>query len=210
MYCKLCSNNQLTQVNSSDNRNYFLCPNCNLISVSPDNFISNKEEKERYLTHNNGIEFKGYVDFLNIAIEPALQFLKKDMLGLDFGCGHTPTLSKLLAQHGFNCEDYDPFFVENKLIKKYDFIFSTEVFEHFLNPQKEISKLVNLISKNGIIVVMTDRWNDIKQFNSNWHYARDISHVVFYHNKTFDYICKEYNLEMLYDDKSRIVILRKN
>jgi hypothetical protein len=203
MICNLCDNNNLTLINSSDNRDYYLCNNCSLISVNPDNFISNKDEKERYQTHNNGIEFKGYVNFLNKAIKPALQFLEKNMIGLDYGCGHTPTLSKLLQQQGIKCEDYDPFFVKNELNKQYDFIFSTEVFEHFFEPK-------NLIKKNGILIVMTDVWNDVEQFNNNWHYSRDTTHVVFYHKKTFAFICNKFNLQILYNDESRIIILRKN
>lgn len=209
MQCNLCLNTELTIIQSDDNRNYYLCNNCNLISVSQVSFISAKEERERYLTHNNGIEFKGYVDFLNQAIKPAVQFIDKNMIGLDYGCGHTPTLSKLLDQKGYLCEDYDPFFVKNELNKKYDFIFSTEVFEHFFDPKKEIEKIVNLIKNNGILIVMTEKWNNLEQFNNNWHYLRDSTHVVFFHEKTFKYICKEFGLKIIYDDKSRTVILKK-
>jgi SAM-dependent methyltransferase len=209
MQCNLCLNTELTKVISDDNRDYYLCNNCNLISVSQVSFISAKEEKERYLTHNNGIEFKGYVDFLNQAIEPALQFIDKNMIGLDYGCGHTPTLSILLEQNGYLCEDYDPFFVKNELNKKYDFIFSTEVFEHFFNPKKEIEKIMNLIKKDGILIVMTEKWHNLEQLNNNWHYLRDSTHMVFFHNKTFNYICKEFGLKIIYDDKSRTVILKK-
>lgn len=210
MQCSLCLNTALSTIKSNDNREYFLCNICYLISVSHDNLISGDKEKERYLTHNNGIEFKGYVNFLNLAIEPALQFIEKDMIGLDYGCGHTPTLSTLLKQQGCFCEDYDPFFVKNNLNKKYDFVFSTEVFEHFWNPKEEIETLLNLIKVNGILVVMTEKWTDIEQFNNNWHYLRDITHVVFYNKKTINFICNEFNLQLLYDDKKRVVIFRKN
>lgn len=36
------------------------------------------------------IQYKGYVDFLNQAIEPAYPLLSRHMYGLDYGCGPVP------------------------------------------------------------------------------------------------------------------------
>jgi len=208
MNCKLCLNRSLKKAIGADERDYYLCTNCNLISVSSKHFLLDKMAKERYLSHKNGIEFKGYVDFLNRAIKPALKYLTKEMVGLDYGCGHNPTLSKILESHGINCEDYDPFFVKHELNKKYDFIFSTEVFEHFFNPKSEIEKIINLLKPNGILVVMTERWDEIEKFG-NWYYTRDPSHVAFYNNETFDYISRVWKLARIYDDNKRLILLRK-
>jgi len=207
--CNLCDNDNLLQINCSKDRSFYLCEKCFLISISEANYISPKEEKERYLKHNNGIEFEGYVNFLSRAINPTLNFLNKSMIGLDFGCGYSQTLSKILYNKGYNCEDYDPFFVQNALNKKYDFIFSTEVFEHFFNPKKEITKLINLVKKDGIIIIMTERWNSIDKFE-NWYYKNDPTHVAFFNKKTFDFIGHKFNLKILYDDGERIIIFRKN
>lgn len=208
MNCRLCLKSKLKKVSGADERDFYLCRNCQLISVSPEHFLSGSEERERYLSHNNGIEHRGYVDFLNRAVKPALSFMTKDMLGLDYGCGWAPTLSLILAREGYRCEDYDPHFVDNDLNKKYDFIFSTEVFEHFCYPRRDIENIVNLLQPNGILTVMTERWTDLEKFR-NWYYSRDPSHVVFYHDKTFEYICDEFGFQQIYDDKQRVLLLRK-
>lgn len=208
--CRLCkSADKLLPVTGVDKRSYYLCETCHLINVARDDLLDKQDEKARYLTHQNGIQYEGYVNFLRRAINPALKFLKKDMLGLDYGCGPVPTLSQLLKMEGYQCEDYDPFFVEHDLNKKFDFIFSTEAFEHFFYPEEEIKKIQSLLCKDGILVVMTDRWRDLYHFSS-WYYANDNSHVCFYHSKTFEFICTEFGFEKVFDDGERVVVLRSS
>ncbi|KAA0221223.1 class I SAM-dependent methyltransferase [candidate division KSB1 bacterium] len=208
MNCRLCAAPKTEKVRGADERVYYLCPSCRLIGVAPQHFLSAHEEKARYLTHNNGIAHQGYVDFLRRAVIPALPFLKENMLGLDYGCGYAPTLSILLAREGYRCDNYDPYFVSNDLNATYDFIFSTEVFEHFRQPRRDIEKIVNLLRPEGILVVMTARWADLASFR-NWYYTRDASHVAFYHDKTFTYLCDEFGFQNIFDDGQRILLLRK-
>jgi hypothetical protein len=208
MNCRLClSENRLTEVSGKDEREYYLCGNCSIINVSPDYFLEEDMERRHYLSHQNGIAYKGYVDFLSRAIDPALEFLNTEMSGLDYGCGYEPTLSKILAGYGYKCSNYDPLFFAAQSDSRYDFIFATEVFEHFFYPGKEIEKLTGLLSEKGLLIIMTERWRNEDQFR-NWYYTRDPSHVAFYHNDTFDYICKRYAFEKLYDDNQRVIILK--
>lgn len=208
MTCRLCgSESGLSPVAGVDGRRYFVCHTCFLIGAGTEHFLDGEEERKRYLTHQNGIGHEGYVAFLNRAIEPALAFIGRDMLGLDYGCGHAPTLSRLLADKGYRCEDYDPLFVPHPLDKTFDFIFSTEVFEHFAHPGREIRKIRSLLGKDGLLVVMTDRWQTLEHF-ACWHYARDPSHVSFYHSRTFDFLCGRLGFRRIHDDGSRVVILR--
>jgi len=186
-----------------------VCGRCRLIGVSPEHFLSAPEEKNRYLTHNNSIGQQGYVDFLNRAILPSLKYLRQSMLGLDYGCGYAPTLSVLLANRGFRCENYDPCFIENPLNKKYDYLFSTEVFEHFFHPGREMARITALLKPGGLLIVMTERWSDLRQFRT-WYYTRDPAHVAFYHRKTFDYICDAFGFFELFDDGRSVLLLRKN
>lgn len=195
-------------VQGPDERSYFLCNNCRLINAGAEHFPDRQEEKARYLTHQNGFQHEGYVKFLHLAVGPALAFLEKGMAGLDYGCGHAPTLSALLEVKGLVCEDYDPIFVGHPLEKTFDFIFSTEVFEHFFQPGKEIQKIRSLLNANGLLIVMTEQWKDLQKF-PRWYYARDSTHVCFYHAGTFDFICGSFGFEIIFADNERVVILRK-
>lgn len=207
--CPLCESAEgLVPVSGADGRNYGLCGKCYLISVDRKHLLDREKEKERYLKHQNGLRFGGYVGFLKKAIKPALHFIGKDRPGLDYGCGPAPTLSKLLEAEGYVCEDYDPFFAGHDLGKKFGFIFSTEVFEHFFRPGEEIRKIRSLLAEDGVLIVMTERWRDREHF-SKWHYARDSSHVCFYHDRTFAYICGRFGFDNMFDDGRSVVILRK-
>ena len=116
------------------------------------------EEKETYLLHNNGIQYQGYVKFLNQAIELALPRLDNTMRGIDYGCGPVPTLSVILKEKGIDCRDYDPIFFPEMPAGPFDFVFATECFEHFFNPADEITRIGSLLKSGGLLVVMTHLW----------------------------------------------------
>lgn len=207
--CPLCFNKEsFTIVKGPDSRAYTACNKCKLIFTETRFLPSVKSEKERYLTHKNGIQYKGYVDFLNQAIEPSLPFLRKDMHGLDFGCGPTPTLSVILEQKGFSCDNYDPIFFPELPEKKYDFIFATECFEHFFFPAKEIQRINNLLKPGGILIVMTEKWKSAEAF-SNWYYAKDSTHVSFFHNRTFGFIADKFGFETMESSNNRVMLMQK-
>jgi SAM-dependent methyltransferase len=208
--CPLCKNISVVKtINGPDTRQYYLCDNCFLVFVPKKFFPNTTREKNRYLNHQNSIENKGYVDFLKLAIVPALKYLKPQSAGLDFGCGPLPVLSQLLAECNFKCDNYDPlFFPELNSQKCYNFIFATECFEHFFNPESEIKLLLKILKPGGHLVVMTERWETHEKF-STWTYARDETHVAFYHTKTFEYIAKRYQFETLFEDRKRVIILKK-
>lgn len=69
-------------------------------------------------------------------------------------------LSRLLEGHGFTMTDYDSVFFDVPLTEPYDFIFSTECFEHFEEP---------------VLEIMTEL-------------RTDPTHVSFYSEKTLDYL----------------------
>lgn len=209
MQCKLCYQKELRPVIGADEREYYRCLNCGLVTTREKYFLSRADEKERYLQHNNSIEQPGYVEFLNQAIAPAIKYLQPDMLGLDYGCGYAKTLSELLERAGYHCENYDPFFVSNPLDKQYDYIFSTEVFEHFNHPRRELEQITRLLKTNGLLIVMTEQWSTPEAFQT-WYYTRDPSHVAFYHQQTFRFLCEELGFRLVADDGRRVVILRKS
>jgi hypothetical protein len=133
--CPLCYNESLQpEVEGPGGLFFHLCENCKLVFEGKSNRPDWNEEKERYLKHDNGIQYEGYVKHLNQTIKPALKYLKPGFRGLDYGCGPVPTLNKLVEQKGFACEFYDPIFSPEYPLGTFDFIFATECFEHFFRP----------------------------------------------------------------------------
>lgn len=207
--CTLCENQQkLLPIVGPDTRQYLHCPECRLIFVPPDLLPSEEEEERRYLQHNNGLHHRGYLKFLSRAIDAAAPLLFEHAKSLDYGCGPSPSLSMLLKKQGMNCADYDPIFFPELPAGPFDFIFATECFEHFFSPAEELAKLNQLLRSGGSLVVMTSLWNSQTKFR-NWSYARDYTHVSFYHAKSFEYICSHFGFRLAGGDQKRLVILQK-
>ncbi|SHJ84743.1 Methyltransferase domain-containing protein [Tangfeifania diversioriginum] len=207
--CPLCYTKSFQpEIEGPQGRRLYLCENCKLVFEKRINRPERDVEKDRYLEHDNSINDKGYVQHLNRAIKPVLNYLKPDYQGLDYGCGPVPTLNRLLEKESYNCEFYDPIFFPEPPTGKFDFIFATECFEHFFRPADEMCKLSGLLKPEGILVVMTQPWKDTTKFKS-WRYATDPTHVVFYNLETIEFISRNYGFTLLKNYRDRVFILQK-
>jgi SAM-dependent methyltransferase len=207
--CTLCGSSHPFLIEcDNDSRVYYACPDCDLIFTDPKFHLSPEEEIARYSEHNNGIEHSGYVEFLNRAIQPVMSYLTKEMTGLDYGCGPTPTLSRLLQREGITCFDYDPLFGFAHPQTQYDFIFATECFEHFFHPGKEFNSINSLLKPGGYLAVMTEQYESLDSFKT-WYYKRDKTHVSFFHRNSFLYLCKTFGYTIHWQDRNRVIVLQK-
>ena len=209
MLCPLCAtSNRTAAVGGADEREYHHCDVCHLIFADPAHRLSVRQERAHYETHENSIDQPGYVRFLNRVLEPMLPHLEVGMRGLDYGCGPGPALSELVRRQGIACDDYDPLFADNQLRPPYDFLFSTECFEHFHHPAAEIGRIHSLLKPDGLLGIMTERWTTLTAF-STWYYTRDPTHVSFYHAKTFAFLCGRFGFTPVWSDEKRVTILRR-
>jgi len=166
-------------------------------------------EKARYTQHQNTIEDSGYISFLQKVIRPVSQYITPSISCLDYGCGPSPVLAKMLARdYQLKVQSYDPFFYPIALKEEYDMIFSTEVFEHFHQPAKEIERLHQLLKKGGYLGIMTNMYGKLEEFE-DWWYRRDVTHVSFYHPETFNFIAHEYGFKVCWQDYKQVIILQK-
>jgi len=207
--CSLCENKRaFSFVTGPDSRQYLHCPVCRLIFVPPSLLPSVEQEEKRYLQHNNGLHHRGYLKFLSQAVDAAAPFLFENASGLDYGCGPSPSLSVLLEKKGLEFTNYDPIFFPEMPSGPFDFIFATECFEHFFSPAAELVRLNQLLRSGGFLVIMTSLWHSLKAFR-NWSYARDYTHVSFYHAASFEYICRQFGFKHAGGDQKRLIILQK-
>ncbi len=206
MICPLCSHSEKKLIEAFEKK-YFHCNNCDLIYMDKSFHLSPSLEKKHYDFHENNYEDENYKSFLNQLVDPMLDFISSEDLGLDFGSGPSPVLSMIFNDHQIKCENYDLYYQDDKAVfnKKYNFITSSEVFEHLSNPRKIIEFLLQQLKPFGVLGIMTDL-HDEKDF-SNWHYPRDPTHICFYSKKTFHFIAEKYSLEIAYSSK-RVHILK--
>ena len=207
--CPLCgAPGPFAPVPDMRKRTLHLCGACRLVFAAAADLPEPGPEKQRYATHRNGPDDAGYVAFLRQAVDPVLPLLKPEMRGLDYGCGHTPTLHLLLAAAGLQCENYDPFFFPDRPPGPFDFLFATEVVEHFHHPAAEWPRMLSRLRPGGLLVVMTAPWEDLAAFRT-WGYASDETHVAFYHRATLEWIFRRFGLAELDRRNPRVSVLRK-
>lgn len=206
--CPLCREEGAVPFFEDRARSYFRCPKCLLIHV-PERFWPTPEaERARYDQHQNSPDDPGYVRFLEQLAEPLAGFLPEKSSGLDYGCGPSPVLCGRLRARGHEVHPYDPFYFPDLPEGPFDFITSTETFEHFRDPRGEIEKLRALLSPGGFLGVMTAFWEEAL-FKGDWHYRRDPTHLCFYRRETFDFIAAEWGFRIRFSGGSRTLILQK-
>ncbi len=187
---------------------YWHCPTCDLRFADEKLLLPPDEELARYEMHENDVHDERYRKFLEPAFDAIVARAPAGTRGLDFGAGPGPIITKQLRERGYDIEIYDPFFHpdKNALSKTYDFIFATEVVEHFHRPANEFKTLRECLAPGGFLVVMTAMFDRATDFES-WYYRRDPTHTAFYSRFTFSWIARNHqfaDLEFLGD---RVAIL---
>lgn len=210
MHCPLCKSEAPDPFYRDKRRPYHQCPNCALIFVPPSYFPDRLVEKAEYDLHENQVDDPGYRRFLSRLAAPLQARLPEGAHGLDFGCGPGPALAAMLEEHGFRMALYDPFYAADSgvLEQNYDFITSTEVFEHLHRPDEEIERLIGLLRPNGLLGIMTKLSTGQRDFPT-WHYKNDKTHVIFFSEATFTWLAGFWDMELEVLGKDVVILKRK-
>ncbi len=202
--CPLCSGE--AKLFYEETQSYFRCSTCMGVFVDKKDLIDRETEKEVYKQHDVDTDDKGYRKFVSPITEAIVKDFSPKAKGLDFGAGRSKIIWAILSEKGYKIKNYDPLFHKERALleKKYDYISSCEVVEHFYNPYKEFVLLKNMLQEKGKIYIMTDLYDD-RDFSS-WYYKNDPTHVFFYTKETFLWIVKEFGFEGVRVEK-RLVVL---
>ncbi|MEX0997915.1 MAG: class I SAM-dependent methyltransferase [Flavobacteriaceae bacterium] len=207
MNCILCKSKLSEPIYIENPHRFYDCNCCGSIVRSSDTFPNDSIEIERYESHNNDVNDPRYQKFVS-PITNAVQadFEPQNSLGLDFGAGTGPVITKVLNDNGYHLNLYDPFFHPDTSVleQHYDYIVCCEVIEHFHQPLKEFQRLKNLLKPQGKLYCMTDIFRNQSAFG-NWYYKNDPTHVIFYTEKSLQWIQKEVGFENLTIDNRLIV-----
>ena len=211
MKCKICNCDTKMIDDIQLNKQYHHCQNCECIALDPVHYLSLEKENALYNNHHNTLENEGYVKMFEDFLDYFWDNLPSNKKALDFGSGPTPVLSQLLQKRGACVDCYDKFYQPIKCFENqsYDFITSTEVFEHLDDPQATLTLLANHLKPKSIIALMTlFHQNDQAHFLT-WWYRRDPTHIIFYTPKTLDILAKKCGLKLIQTDGKRIAVLQK-
>ena len=214
MTCPLCES-QSKFFLAGESREYWRCSVCRLIFVPAKYFISQEDEIQHYLKHENSLESAGYVQMFYEKIRVVKNVCPGIQTVLDYGCGYEPVLKTLLTKEGYTVTGYDPnFFPQLDANATFDLIISTETFEHFKEPGKEISDLFSRISPEGYLAIMTRLVSQKESLATpesfgRWYYQRDPTHIAFYDNDTFSWIARHYKMEIIINNEKDFVVLQR-
>lgn len=213
--CPLCLANilQSSQLKTNDLKIYYDCTECRLVFLDPLQTLSHDEEKKRYQLHENDINDLHYQNFVSditnfISVYTSQKFLTSKALGLDFGAGPGPVMTKVLENQPIDIKLFDPYFHQNPevLQLEYDFIICCEVIEHFYHPAKEFITLRKLLKSQSPLILKTEILYDNMNFD-HWYYRKDPTHVCFYRTETFDWIFKKFNYKRIQYLNKRCLVL---
>ena len=211
MKCNICNCDTNVFEDSQLQKQYHSCQNCDCISLDTQYHLSLEKENSLYNNHQNSLENQGYVQMF----EDFLDYFWNDLTckdkSLDFGSGPTPVLSQLLHKRNVQVDCYDKFYQPIKCFENqtYDFITSTEVFEHLNNPLETLRLLTKHLRPKGILAIMTlFHQNDQAHFLT-WWYRRDPTHITFYTPKTLEILAHKCGLDVVKTDEKRIAVLQK-
>ena len=204
--CPLC-NSVADEYYKTKKRTFFSCQGCRAVFLPERYFVDENAEISRYSQHNNDVSDERYQNFVSPIVEHIMDDFSSNDIGLDFGAGTGPVISKMLTDRGYTIRQYDPYFhnFPELLDSRYDYIACCEVIEHFYDPTKEFELLKNLLVPGGKLFCMTSIYNDNIDF-PNWYYKNDPTHVFFYREETLKYIKDQFGFSDL-SIKNNLIIL---
>lgn len=193
MNCPLCSFDKSSLFDRDKQRRFYQCDFCSLVFVDRDALITASQEKKRYEAHENSEDDSGYVKYLSSIKEAIKPHLKQNSVGLDFGSGRTKVLEKLLNEEGHEVISFDIYFHPDVNVhdRTYDFIVMSEVIEHLRDLRRVLSDLTKLLRPDGMLFVKTKL---VPENFSNWFYKRDITHIQFFSEESFEVLSKAFGL----------------
>lgn len=209
-FCPLCHKEQPFLEARIGAKYYWRCQDCRMIFLSPEQRLGEKEERERYLEHENNPSDPQYRQFLSQLSLHLTPHLPLGAHGMDYGAGPGPTLSVMLEEQGFRMSIYDPFFAPDTLVLEriYDFITCTEAVEHFYDPAREFTRMDDLLKPGGWLGIMTEMVTPDNDFKS-WWYHRDPTHVCFYRQETMAWMAGKFSWALMLTHKN-VTLFRKS
>ena len=237
-FCIICKSNKFNIINEIDRYGFFyptgICKNCGMVQQSI--YYTNSFLEKFYSKYYNLFygHFKNPEERFNsqyLGAKKSYQFVKnyidhKKTKILEIGCGAGGIL-KYYQDKGFYVKglDYDNSQLNYGISKslnlinnnyynsteKFDLIILSHVLEHMSEPEKEIDKIKQYLSKDGIVYIEVPSIHSIKNLNYNYNIRNffHIAHFLHFSKMTFINFMKINNLKIIKinDDIQSIVTI---
>lgn len=209
MNCHICKQNTSGFIHPKIEILYYHCKDCECIFKSPRYYQDLSTQKKRYDLHQNNDDDLKYISYFQKFVDFTLSSISPPKNALDFGCGRSIALSKLIEDNKITCDYYDPIYHPKNIIKKYDLITCVEVFEHLHQPLEVFEKLLSYLHDGGYLAIQTAFHTNNQEEFEKWYYPNDPTHIVFFRPKTFEVLAKKYYCTYVKDNNKNMILLQK-
>lgn len=169
---------------------YHKCPACGLIFTTKLDAWYPEEFKE-YIYNDEYAKFDP--DYLEVRPQYNSEWLPQYLGGnpgsiLDYGGGNGRT-AELLRERDYDCVSWDPFSGEPKPDRKFDTVYSIEVFEHTTDPVGTLKEALSFLKPGGKLIFTTLVNNDLKPKEMHWYISPRNGHVLMHSYESIDKLC---------------------
>lgn len=221
-FCKCCKS-QIKSQFCVKNKMYHYCDFCKSVFLDNEFLLSEQNQLDRYLLHNNTLENIGYKKYLQKFLDEVMSVAElKNHFYLDYGSGPNPCLVELVKEKYPNfssIEGWDLYFTKDFSPKEnfYSLITCLEVAEHFENPEESFKHINSLLKKGGFLAIQTQLFVSESEFEktekkfATWWYKEDTTHVTFYSKEGLIACCTNAGLEFVQQiDKNLLIFTKKD
>ncbi|HEY9607066.1 MAG TPA: methyltransferase domain-containing protein, partial [Allocoleopsis sp.] len=195
--------------------NYFQCSNCGFIQTEEPYWLE-EAYSEAIATSDVGLVSRNIL-LSKLSSKVILNSFNHDAKFLDYGGGYG-LFVRLMRDAGFDFYWEDKFCKnifsrgfesEKQLDQSYELVTAFEVFEHFVNPIKEITNILNYAKS---ILFSTELLPDSNPKPDQWwYYALDEGqHISIYTKKSLVIIAEKFNLNLYSDGIALHLLTEKN
>lgn len=214
--CKLCGDSAgavfTVDLDSGEQVDYYECGSCRLLQsfhlddLSPSELGSVYNPENWHADPDPGATWRlSYISRrLELLARARLLPRRSDMRALDFGSGSGFVVSYLRHRLGTDAWGYEPYatavFAPERTLTEwqqvvehgpYQWVIASEVFEHFIDPAKEIQQLKKVLGDAAAVFITTGRYIPGKH-GRDWSYLAIHAgqHVALYADRTMDEVAR--------------------
>ncbi len=219
-YCKICNSNTTKifsgKILNKYRINYFKCDNCSFVQTENPYWLN--ESYSSAIAHTDIGLISRNLSFQNITSWIIRSYFDYESEFLDYAGGYGMFV-RLMRDKGFDfyrqdihCENhFAKYFDISELNKvdKFELVTAFEVFEHLVNPIKEISEIFEF---SDVVFFSTELQpqNKINSTADWWYFAEETGqHISFYTIKSLEIIAKKMNCDLYSNDRNLHILTRK-
>lgn len=218
MICKICSSKAhevfTARILNKYDIKYFKCNNCGYLFTEEPFWLDEAYSRPINLSDTGLLERNNY--FSRILSVLIFFFFDNKKSFLDYAGGYG-VFTRLMRDIGFDFYWYDPytqnlfangFEFEKSSEIKFELLTEFEVFEHLVNPKKELE---NMLLLSDTIIFSTELMQEeIPNVNDWWYYGLNHGqHISFYTPKTISRLSEQYKLNYYNLNEVHIITKRK-